>query len=59
MAKRKTPEQMTDDGLVAAYEDAWSRFRLLGLEAHRRKLIQEYGTDKPELTEYTIEITVT
>jgi hypothetical protein len=59
MAKRKTPADMTDHELETAYETAWSRYRLFGAELNRRKLIQEYGTDTPELTDYSVEISVT
>src|SRR5205823_3102738 len=58
MPARKTLAEMTDHELDMAMNKAVDTHYEITKEQHRRTLIEEYGAENPELTAYSVEISV-
>lgn len=54
----KPPTELTDDELEAACHRTWKRYYEVVKEKNRRRMVERYGTDRPMLNEYSVEISV-
>jgi hypothetical protein len=58
MAKARELTALSDRELETAYERAWKRYYKAVREQNRRRMIERYGSENPELDEYLVELSL-